>query len=705
MEKIRIDSFMAHINGKDEAVKAPFSILDCVRGASCHGEPCVFEFSSRFNVDTSVALSQEIYLKCAGISEGATVALNGAPIFISIGSVKPLLHSVKQYIKHGENLLTVSFNFRGNLLNPERIGVFGEIELLSFERSAIDEVKIKRVYKGSEVLVDVAVTVVGRTDNLHAVAVLAAPSGKMYYSGLSRCKGRISIPDPELWYPGGVGNSSLYKLSVTLYQGEELADVFETRVGLCRLELLNNGDKSVLLANGRECFLIGAEMELCDASFNSSDARISKVIEMAYAAGINALRIRGDFSPSRQFYECADRYGILVFRDLPSFPSVGADERAWRMLAMSEGMQALSSYVSFAFAVSPKDSFAAVDKLIRTSDISVFHIDEGFFENSPSQIRTLRLPISIPSAKTLLPFGESDELNLFSPKLDGLVNDRRELIEMLASISESFLCPSDFSDAVYASQLNAAKELGTNFEELRTNVGSLIGVFVGKLFDYKPSVTGSLIDSSLRPKAAYYALARAAGSVFAAVKIENGDLTVSVHSRKLERASLTLRVLIKDSSNKTHREKSVSFEAEPGAKSVVYKESLDALVGSVQDKFYIRYEILDGTRVEFSDTKQLASPRSYEYEDPKIQAHIEGAGRRFSITLIPSAFASRVFIFFHGVDVVLEDNFIDLTENVPTRVRFSVIGDHFGIDELEERLVLRTVRDIGRPTSCQRYKI
>lgn len=698
MERIKIDSFTVQQSG--DVVKAPFSLLDIKQGDTFN----TCELISRFTPDASLSAFSEFYLKCTDISEGATVSLNGSPIFISTGTAKDVLHNVKKYLRQGENLLTVTFNSQRAVSAPEKIGIFGGIELLAFERSAVESVKINRTFKGGEALVDISVSVVGRGDNLHAVAVLAAPSGKMYYSGLSRCKGRINIPDPELWYPNGVGNSPLYKLTVTLYQGEELADVFETRVGLCRLELSKIGEKTRLLANGRECYLIGAELDCGDATFNSADSRIPRLLEMAYAAGINALRIRGDFLPSRRFYECADRYGILVFRDFEAFSSQSGEERACRMLSVTDTLEALSPFVSFAFAISKPQDFAVADKLINDADLSTAHIEEGFLDTASQCFSKIPMPISIPSSETLAPLKDNGELNLFSPELDGLVGDKRELIEMLASISDSYLCPTDFSDMVYTSQLHAAVMLQEKITAYRTSGAASIGLFVGRLFDYSPAATDSLIDSSLRPKATLSALARASRAVVPSVSISDGKITVSVHSRKSATATLTLRLLVKDSFNKTHREKCVSFTVSPCSSAVVYEDSIDALLGEVQDKFYISYEVLDGTRVEFFATKQLISPRSFKYEDPKIQAHIEGAGRRFSLTLIPTAYAPCVFISFHGVDVVLEDNFIDLAENVPTRVRFSVLGDHFGIDELEERLTLRTVRDVGRCASCQRYK-
>ncbi|MBQ8720011.1 MAG: hypothetical protein IJY65_03150 [Clostridia bacterium] len=701
MNKIKIENFALHVCGKDLVCRAPFSLYEVMLDSLHSFEADFCEFFSVFTVDSAVATSRELYIRCSGVPKGATVSLNGNPVSISIGSAKDILHNVKQYIKHGDNTLSVSFRSPGGVLDPRRIGVFGEIELLAFESSVIESVKINRAYKGTGATVDISVSVVGRTDNTHAVAVLAAPSGKMYYSGLSRCRGRISIPDAELWYPCGVGNSPLYKLTVTLYQGDELADVFETRIGLCSLELQKNGARTSLLANGVECLLIGAELDDIDAVFNSSYTRIQRLLESAYAAGVNALRIRGEFTPSKKLYECADRYGILIFREVSGLSSLGSDERACGMIAMTETLEELSAYTSFAFAVTGAEDYSMVDRLISGNDIGVKHLEDSFFNGC---IEKINLPISIPRKETLATYGEDGMLNLFSVALEGAVKDRRELIEMLSSISESYLCPSDFSDAIYTSQINAASRLKDAFAAIRKENTAPFAIFVGRLFDQTPKISDSLIDSFLRPKAAYHALARSAKPIFASAEIKGGSLTVTVRSDRSDSYSAVLRVLVKDSANRTHREKSVDFTLRPHTASEFYNENIDELLGAEKDRFYIYYEVLDGTRVEFCDTKQLVSPRCFKYEDPNIQTHIEGAGRRFSLTLISSAYAAGVSLSFEGVDAVFEDNFFDITENVPQRVRFSVIGDHFGIDELGARLVVRTVRDIGRAASCQKYK-
>jgi hypothetical protein len=55
---------------------------------------------------------------------------------------------------------------------------------------------------------------IGDKSEVRAVATLVSPTGKIYYSGLADGSGAISIPDPLLWWPSGMGVPNLYDLAV-----------------------------------------------------------------------------------------------------------------------------------------------------------------------------------------------------------------------------------------------------------------------------------------------------------------------------------------------------------------------------------------------------------------------------------------------------------------------------------------------------------
>lgn len=72
----------------------------------------------------------------------------------------------------------------------------------------------------------------------------------------------IDISDPKLWYPRGYGEQPLYKLSVTLLDGENTADKYECEIGLRTVTVSTApdeyGEEFAFVVNGLKIFAMGA---------------------------------------------------------------------------------------------------------------------------------------------------------------------------------------------------------------------------------------------------------------------------------------------------------------------------------------------------------------------------------------------------------------------------------------------------------------
>ena len=79
-----------------------------------------------------------------------------------------------------------------------------------------------------------------------------------------------------------------------------------------------------------------------------------------------------------------------------------------------------------------------------------------------------------------------------------------------------------------------------------------------------------------------------------------------------------------------------------------------------------------------------------------IEAKIVGRDRRYSITLTPSAFAKDVEIDFVGCDVLLYENYVDLTQNSPYKISFVLLNGEDSAQSLTSALKIRSLYDIGK---------
>lgn len=129
---------------------------------------------------------------------------------------------------------------------------------------------------------------------------------------------QIDIPQPQLWWPNGMGKAELYDLQLQLLNGQESV---QAEIGLRTITLVQEADtygrSFYFEVNGQPLFVKGANYVPNshlpgDATANSD----SLLLARAAAMGLNMLRSwGGGWYPSDAFYEQADRLGILVWQD------------------------------------------------------------------------------------------------------------------------------------------------------------------------------------------------------------------------------------------------------------------------------------------------------------------------------------------------------------------------------------------------------
>ncbi len=132
----------------------------------------------------------------------------------------------------------------------------------------------------------------------------------------------IAVEGAPLWFPLGYGDPALRRLEVSLrLDGKEL-DRRVRRVGLRRIELVQEPQKSGkrsfrFRVNGAPVFVTGLNWTPLDAVFaRVTPERITRTLETVAGAGCNMFRVWGGgiYEDEHFFNEC-DRLGIMVWQD------------------------------------------------------------------------------------------------------------------------------------------------------------------------------------------------------------------------------------------------------------------------------------------------------------------------------------------------------------------------------------------------------
>src|SRR5690606_21181793 len=127
---------------------------------------------------------------------------------------------------------------------------------------------------------------------------------------------KLTIRNPELWWPNGQGAQPLYELQTTL-DGE----VTTRRVGIRKLEWIVEKDaidhSFKVRVNGRDITAMGANWIPADAiPSRITPAVVRDLLESARAVNMNMIRVwgGGQYEPD-WFYDLCDELGLMVWQD------------------------------------------------------------------------------------------------------------------------------------------------------------------------------------------------------------------------------------------------------------------------------------------------------------------------------------------------------------------------------------------------------
>lgn len=166
--------------------------------------------------------------------------------------------------------------------------------------------------------------------------------------GRSQLDWAIPIADPQLWWPNGMGEQPLYKVSIETHYEGAASDRRELGVGLRvvdidRSPLPRGGSRFCIRINGQEVFCRGGNWIPADAIIARVDKKkYEYLVSEALNANLNMLRVwGGGIYEAPEFYEACDRAGILVWQDFMFACSEYPDQDAAFRNAVREEAEAV----------------------------------------------------------------------------------------------------------------------------------------------------------------------------------------------------------------------------------------------------------------------------------------------------------------------------------------------------------------------------
>jgi beta-mannosidase len=309
-----------------------------------------------------------------GLDLYAQVFLNGTLLGTAVNAFVPAVFDVKGVLHEGENSLMVrltvgteltadkpfpeghtqsegiyghrDYHQRRWLRKPQfsygwdwadalpNIGIWRGVRLEGHSQVVIHDLRLDTVIQGHQVFVSLDATL----ENLHpfsecACAIelaLTAPDGERIvrrYSrdlqpGFSPLHDWIEIPEPQLWWPNGMGEQPLYQVTASVMQGKRLCDRRDFHMGLRvievdRAKLPAGGNRFCIRVNGHDVFCKGGNWVPADSILARVDRKkYEALVAAAKDANLNMLRVwGGGIYEDPAFYDACDRAGMLVWQD------------------------------------------------------------------------------------------------------------------------------------------------------------------------------------------------------------------------------------------------------------------------------------------------------------------------------------------------------------------------------------------------------
>ncbi len=320
-----------------------------------------------FSVEASLLENDRILLQCEGLDTFARIRINGDEIGRTDNMFRTWEFEVKNLLRVGENSIEVLFESTipyitqcqenhflwhtgighhringSNWVRKEQCnygwdwgpmlvtaGIWRPIRLLGISAGRLSDLHVRQTHldKGAVRLdliaeaefvnpaadsrVDLTLSFEG--EPLQTLELALTEEG--------RVEGSLTIEQPNLWWPNGMGGQALYDVDAALVVAGKEVDCTSRRIGLRTLELVRErdswGESFKFRCNGRDFFAKGANWIPAD-TFDAAvtDEILRDLLQCAADGYMNMIRVWGGGLYERdEFYQLCDELGLCVWQD------------------------------------------------------------------------------------------------------------------------------------------------------------------------------------------------------------------------------------------------------------------------------------------------------------------------------------------------------------------------------------------------------
>jgi beta-mannosidase len=706
-----------------------------------------WEYSRVFNVDASLLQAASVCLSCDRLDTIAEVFINGKKagagenMFVRHRfEVKPLLRAGKNDIRvriySAENAAAAAAKKlpypipcskypvqspHRNLVRKAQChagwdwgiclmvgGITGGIGLIAASVARIEHVYTTQRHKRGSVDVEVFVEVEspsgGTTELDVTLGGAAARETVTLAPGLNTLKTRVTLSNPELWWPNGHGLQPLYELTVRVGESNVTKSL-----GLRSLELITKEDKAGLSmyfrVNGRDIFCKGANWIPCDAlPQRQTPEHLENLLDSAARANMNMLRVWGGGQyESDAFYELCDQKGLLVWHDFIFSCALYPGTKKFLDNVRQEAryqVKRLRDHACLALWCGNNENVGALkwfeeprqnrDRYLLDYD----HLNEGvlgavvdecdptrtFWPSSPCGGRndfsdcwhsdsrgdmhywsvwhqgksfdsyyTVKPRFcsefgyqSFPALDTIRTYATEEQFNVTTPVMEHHQRNPGGNSRIVEMFTRYFRVPEGFANFVYLSQVQQALAIKTAVEYWRHLQPHCMGALYWQLNDLWPVCSWSSLEYQGKWKLLHHAARRFYAPLMVCAIQEQNRVGVWLLNDQPNRPAATVRLRVLDLSGKVVREEKLAAKAPAGGALLLKEFPVEKLTAKPAETFMALN--LESEGVTFQNDHFFTVWKALNLERADVKTGVRALkDGRFSVTLktdLPAFFVS-----------------------------------------------------------------
>lgn len=718
-----------------------------------------------FEVSAADLAHDRVFLRCEGLDTFTTIRVNGRELARTDNMFRTWEFDAKPVLRPGTNIIEVLFESVLPYMkqhNAERTlyewsgpheptgrawvrkepcnfgwdwgpvlitcGIWKNIGLVMFDEARLADVAVLQDLANkprAKLTIQIAAETT-RATALQAVVHVTQDHRHIAQSMVELMDGKatadLTINDPQLWWPNGMGQQPLYEVRVDLLgANHERLDSFKKRIGLRTVELLPADEThSIRFAvNGVPFFAKGANWIPADPFANRvTPEKLRRYIADAAAVNMNMLRFwGGGYYEEDALYDACDELGILVWADCKfacsSYPAFDNAFMESVRQEIRDNVRRLRHHPSIAVWCGNNEISLMTKPEWSTNSMGKADYDKLFSGLIAGEVRALAPQAlyvpgspevgdlhywqvwhggksfdayrslngfmsefgfqSFPEPRTVAAYtAPEDRTSLHAPIMDWHQRSAGDGNKKITDLMERYFRPAkDFDSGLWLSQILQGYGIKTGAEFWRQNMPKSMGCIYWQYNDCWPVASWSSVDYYGRWKALHYMARRFYAPVLVSglENITNKTVAIYVTSDLLKTSVGRLTWEVTSPQGKTLANGNETIDLAAQSSHRVKQLDLHDLAGKYAASNLLVWLKLEVQGQPVSENLvTLVFPKELPLIDPHLKPVIEKAGDQFRVTLTAEAPALWAWLSLKDMDATCSDNFNHVRPGSPLEI-------------------------------------